>query len=176
MVRLDDGSNLLTDNTATQPKRPRAKPIEVVDFLDEPSVVPQRNPQPTKPSAKEESDQIESLAAPNPSDEEKAKLATLREKLSGLIKTKSELINERTLEQEVFAIEKQIADLHAAQQLLKAKETLAELVEKFPDSPAAVRAKRMLEAAGGKPSSWNPGRLRPEPEPVEPLSALPTSR
>ncbi len=141
--------------------------------IPDPQVVRPRQPTAAKPPVKDESDRTETLATPNPNEEEKAKLTTLREKLSELIKAKAELINEQTLSQEVSTLEKQISDLHAAQQLLKARQILNELVEQYPESPAAIRAKRMLEASGMKPSSWRGEPLSPLPEPID---GLPTYR
>ena len=119
-------------------------------------VVPKRDntPQPN--------DGIDALAEQNASDEQKAKLTTLREKLSELIKAKAELINEQTLTNEISTIEKQISDLHAAQKLLNAQQILKTLIEEFPNSPAAQKALRMLDAAGVPKSA---SKLEPIPEP-----------
>lgn len=133
------------------------------------TIVPKRPPADISNSKADVPDGIESLAEPNPSDEQKAKLTSLREKLAELMKAKAELINEQTLSQEVSALEKQISDLHAAQKLWSAQEILKALVEEFPQSPAAIRAKRMLEAAGMKPAAWKVEPLRPQPQPVEDL-------
>ena len=102
----------------------------------------------TPESAKAElSDGIESLADVELTEEQKAKLTTLREKIAELTKAKAELINEQTLTETINTLEKQISDLHAAQKLLSAQQILKALAEEFPDSPAAAKAKRMLEAA-----------------------------
>lgn len=119
------------------------------------------NPKPELP------DGIESLVDANLSDEQKAKLTTLREKLAELTKAKAELVNEQTLEETIFSLEKQISNLHAAQKLLSAQQILRALAEEFPDSPAAAKARRMLEAAGSMKS------MKPAPDP---LSALPNYR
>lgn len=158
---------------------PAAKPVQL-DFASdvEPSVLAQNSPSRKSPlpptfedpgspfedfnsvpvtqrtastnSKAELPDGIESLAEVNLSDEQKAKLTTLREKLAELTKAKAELINEQTLTETIASLEKQISDLHAAQKLLSAQEILKALAEEFPDSPAAAKAKRMLEAAESK--------------------------
>ncbi|MBC7816416.1 MAG: hypothetical protein IAG10_05940 [Planctomycetaceae bacterium] len=101
-------------------------------------------------------DGIESLADANLSEEEKAKLTTMREKLAELTKAKAELINEQTLTETITALEKQISDLHAAQKLLSAQQILKALAEEFPDSPAAAKAQRMLEAAESRKTPKSP--------------------
>lgn len=171
----------LTEDVFVEPAEIKSKKLKPPIDLDEEfgletpgqQVVRPRQPAVPRPPVKDESDRTETLATPNPNEEEKAKLTTLREKLSELIKAKAELINEQTLSQEVSTLEKQISDLHAAQQLLKARQILNELVEQYPESPAAIRAKRMLEASGMKPSAWKGEPLRPLPEPVD---GLPTYR
>lgn len=144
--------------------RPTA-PLDLAVF-DEPPAPPR--PATNRPNVSYPPDGIDSLAEADASNEEKAKLTTLREKLAGLAKVKGELINEATLAKEITALEKQISDLHAAQHLQKAKQILSELAEKFPDSPAAIRANRMLEVADG----MKPLKLEPEPA----REALPTYR
>lgn len=123
-------------------------------------------PETAKP---EQPDGIESLVEAELSDEQKAKLTTLREKLAELTKAKAELVNEQTLEETIFSMEKQISNLHAAQKLLSAQQILRALAEEFPNSPAAAKAQRMLEAAEAKKS------LKTSSDPRE-LSALPTFR
>ncbi len=108
-------------------------------------------------------DGIDSLAEQTVTDEQKAKLTTLRDKLGELIKAKAELINEQTLTNEISVIEKQISDLHAAQKLLNAQQILKQMIEEFPESPAAQKAQRMLDAAGVPKSSAS--KLEPIPEP-----------
>lgn len=125
---------------------------------------PRTTPETTKP---EPPDGIESLVEAELSDEQKAKLTTLREKLAELTKAKAELVNEQTLEETIFSLEKQISNLHAAQKLLSAQQILRALAEEFPDSPAAAKAQRMLEAAEAKKL------LRTS---SDPLTALPTYR
>lgn len=127
---------------------------------------PRTTPETAKP---EPPDGIESLVEAELSDEQKAKLTTLREKLAELTKAKAELVNEQTLEETIFSLEKQISNLHAAQKLLSAQQILRALAEEFPDSPAAAKAQRMLEAAEAKKS------LRTSSDPRE-LGALPTYR
>lgn len=150
--------------TFSQPDRFTDTPV-LNDFGDGPIPVKQRSA--TANSKPEQPDGIESLAEPNLSDEQKAKLTTLREKLAELTKAKAELVNEQTLEETIFSLEKQISNLHAAQKLLSAQQILRALAEEFPDSPAAAKAQRMLEAAESKKL------LKPSPDP---LSALPTYR
>ena len=118
---------------------------------------------PKRDAAKLPNDGIDSLVEQNVSDEQKAKLTTLREKLSELIKTKAELINEQTLTNDIAVIEKQISDLHAAQKLLSAQQILKTMIEEFPQSPAAQKALRMLEAAGVPKSPAS--KLEPVAEP-----------
>ncbi len=118
-------------------------------------------------SKAEPPDGIESLADADLSDEQKAKLTTLREKLAELTKAKAELVNEQTLEETIFSLEKQISNLHAAQKLLSAQQILRALAEEFPDSPAAAKAQRMLEAARFK--------MTPTVS-TDPLSGRPTVR
>lgn len=107
-------------------------------------------------------DGIDSLAEQTVTDEQKAKLTTLRDKLGELIKTKAELINEQTLTNEISVIEKQISDLHAAQKLLNAQQILKQMIEEFPQSPAALKAQRMLDAAGVPKAPAS--KLEPIPE------------
>ncbi len=152
---------------------PTRKPAEVRSSFDEfeapafrsshePETV--RGKQRSTPEAAkpEQPDGIESLAEPNLSDEQKAKLTTLREKLAELTKAKAELVNEQTLEETIFSLEKQISNLHAAQKLLSAQQILRALAEEFPDSPAAAKAQRMLEAAEEKKKAPKP--LKPVPD------------
>jgi TolA-binding protein len=122
-----------------------------------PQIVPRKNAAPLP------NDGIDSLAEQTVSDEQKAKLTALRDKLSDLIKAKAELINEQTLTNEITTIEKQISDLHAAQKLLNAQQILKQLIEEFPQSPAAQKGQRMLDAAGVPKLSTS--KLEPIPEP-----------
>ena len=138
---------VLTQNSPTR-KQPLRSPVALPQPLDnldtEFETPPRKASNSTKP---EPPDGIESLADANLSDEEKAKLTTLREKLAELTKAKAELINEQTLSETIATLEQQISDLHAAQKLLSAQQILKTLAEEFPNSPAAAKAKRMLEAA-----------------------------
>lgn len=140
---------------------PSRKPTEAKTSFDEfeapafrPSIEPEPvrgKPRSTPEAAKPElPDGIESLVEAELSDEQKVKLTTLREKLAELTRAKAELVNEQTLEETIFSLEKQISNLHAAQKLLSAQQILRALAEEFPDSPAAAKAQRMLEAAGFK--------------------------
>ncbi len=141
---------VLAQNSPTrkQPVRsPVALPSPLEDLESDLEAPPRKVSNSTKP---EPPDGIESLADANLSDEEKAKLTTLREKLAELTKAKAELINEQTLSETIATLEQQISDLHAAQKLLSAQQILKALAEEFPNSPAAAKAKRMLEAAETK--------------------------
>src|SRR5690349_17762807 len=173
-IEFDDRFHVISDNqqvpgkssAKTSAKLPSKTPT--LDF-DKPFTEPLpslRSDNPGRPTAVAPPDGIESLAQSNPSDEEKAKLTALREKLAELAKAKGELINEATLTKEIATLEKQISDLHAAESLQKAKQILSELVEAFPESPAAIRAKRMLEAAEALKL------LKPDGEPALPTSAF----
>lgn len=157
----------LDEPPALAQNSPIRKPTEAKTSFDEfdapafrpssePGVV-RGNPRSTPEVAKPElPDGIESLVEAELSDEQKAKLTTLREKLAELTKAKAELVNEQTLEETIFSLEKQISNLHAAQKLLSAQQILRALAEEFPDSPAAAKAQRMLEAAEGKKASRPP--------------------
>lgn len=176
LVRQDVGLNFddaadepltLADNS---PRNGGAKPLFrepapndlVLDQFEEPSAVRPRAvlKQAAVPLP---NDGIDSLAEQTVTDEQKAKLTTLRDKLGELIKAKAELINEQTLTNEISVIEKQISDLHAAQKLLNAQQILKQMIEEFPQSPAAQKAQRMLDAAGVPKSSAS--KLEPIPEP-----------
>lgn len=168
------------DSLAADVKPPLPRNLEdAFDLPEETPVintVPKRSPTAVSKERADIPDGIESLAEPNPSDEQKAKLTSLREKLAELMKAKAELVNEQTLSEEVSALEKQISDLHAAQKLLSAQQILRALVEEFPESPAAVRAKRMLKASETNPGALPPhGHLRSS-RVDSPLSDLPTYR
>lgn len=161
-----DGPVSLADNS---PRNGGAKPVfrdpaphdlELNQFA-EPSAVRPR-PVLKQAAAPLPNDGIDSLAEQTVTDEQKAKLTTLRDKLSELIKAKAELINEQTLTSEISVIEKQISDLHAAQKLLSAQQILKQMIEEFPQSPAAQKAERMLDAAGVPKSSAS--KLEPIPE------------
>ena len=157
-VRVNVASNFetpvrLAQKTSTRkPPQSRTTDLEFeplpalqLDVFDKADVPESRA---TPESAKAElSDGIESLADVELTEEQKAKLTTLREKIAELTKAKAELINEQTLTETITTLEKQISDLHAAQKLLSAQQILKALAEEFPDSPAAAKAKRMLEAA-----------------------------
>ncbi len=133
------------------PTRTQFKPPSTdLDLEFDPNTVPVKQRIASTNSKAEPPDGIESLADADLSDEQKAKLTTLREKLAELTKAKAELVNEQTLEETIFSLEKQISNLHAAQKLLSAQQILKALAEEFPDSPAAAKAQRMLEAAGFK--------------------------
>lgn len=134
-------------------KQPARSPQPLEDLESEFDAVPRKAPSSSKP---EPPDGIESLADANLSDEQKAKLTTLREKLAELTKAKAELINEQTLSETIATLEQQISDLHAAQKLLSAQQILKALAEEFPNSPAAAKAKRMLEAAETKKTAKPP--------------------
>lgn len=145
------------------PSRKPTEPKTTFDEFEAPAFRPSIEPEPVRKQratpevAKPElPDGIESLAEANLSDEQKAKLTTLREKLAELTKAKAELVNEQTLEETIFSLEKQISNLHAAQKLLSAQQILRALAEEFPDSPAAAKAQRMLEAAEAKKASKPP--------------------
>lgn len=175
-LTLDLDDSLAAD--LKPPSRGTSLDDEFDSFEREPVTVtvPKRSPTAISKEKADVPDGIESLAESNPSDEQKAKLTSLREKLAELMKAKAELVNEQTLSQEVSALEKQISDLHAAQKLLSAQQILRALVEEFPESPAAVRAKRMLKASETNPGALPPpGQLRSS-KADSPLSALPTYR
>lgn len=141
---------ILADNSPRNggTKAPQRTALDDDIGLETPSRLPPQRVVPKRDSAPLPNDGIESLAEATVSDEQKAKLTTLREKLGELIKAKAELINEQTLTNEISAIEKQISDLHAAQKLLNAQQILKSMIEEFPQSPAAQKAQRMLDAAG----------------------------
>lgn len=168
-LSFDDVTNEPVKLAENAPRDGGAKPFFrepapndlVLDQLEEPAAV---RPRPvTKPSATPlPNDGIDSLAEQTVTDEQKAKLTTLRDKLSELIKAKAELINEQTLTNEISVIEKQISDLHAAQKLLNAQQILKQMIEEFPQSPAALKAQRMLDAAGVPKTPAS--KLEPIPE------------
>ena len=161
-----DESLTLADNS---PRNGVAKPAlptssnEDLDLRLEDPLAPRARVVHKRDAAPLPNDGIDSLAEQTVTAEQKAKLMTLRDKLGELIKAKAELINEQTLTNEISVIEKQISDLHAAQKLLNSQQILKQMIEEFPQSPAAQKAQRMLEAAGVSKSSAS--KLEPIPEP-----------
>ena len=97
------------------------------------------------PTPVESSDDELDLITPAATDvEDPAKLAALRETIATLTKTKAELLNVKAMEMEITQLQKQIANLQAARRLLDAHQVLEKLIQEFPESPAAFRAKAML--------------------------------
>lgn len=93
---------------------------------------------------------LESLAPVAPNEEESARLTALREQLSSLVKAKSELMGEKSLQAEISTAETAIANLRAARKIFDVQQSLQKVIDEFPSSPAAERAKAMLEK---KPSA-----------------------
>jgi hypothetical protein len=107
---------------------------------------------------------LEGLAPLTPTEEEAKKLQELRETLGALANTKAELLNETALQTEITRLQRKIADLQAARRLLDAQQTLQKVIDEFPESPAAGRAKTMLKSPS-VPDLPAPG-LAPIPDPV----------
>ena len=161
-----DESLTLADNSPRNGVAKAALPTSSNEDLDlhlEDPLAPRARVVPKRDAAPLPNDGIDSLAEQTVTAEQKAKLTTLRDKLGELIKAKAELINEQTLTNEISVIENQISDLHAAQKLLNSQQILKQMIEEFPQSPAAQKAQRMLEAAGVPKSSAS--KLEPIPEP-----------
>ncbi|WP_010586639.1 hypothetical protein [Schlesneria paludicola] len=108
-------------------------------------------------------DELNALAPTELAVEDAAKLVELRETMATLSKTKADLLNARALDDEITLLHKQIANLQAARRLHDAHQVLEKLIQDFPESPAANRAKSMLNAL---PTSRTPkDRLTPIPDP-----------
>lgn len=88
---------------------------------------------------------VDALAPTSPSEDESKNLQALREKLVSLAKSKSELQSEKSLLAEIARIETETANLKAAQKIFEAQQALQKIIDEFPNSPAAQRAKSMLE-------------------------------
>lgn len=72
--------------------------------------------------------------------------SSLRQQYLELAKTRAELMTEATLKEEIATTQKNIRELRALQKLHEAQELLLSLTTEFPDSEAAAKAKRMLDA------------------------------
>lgn len=108
-------------------------------------------------------DELKALAPTEPSAEDASMLTELREQVATLSQAKAELLNAKALETEISQLQKQIANLQAARRLHGAQHELEKLIQEFPESPAAVRAKSMLKPL---PTSKTPQeRLVPSPDP-----------
>ena len=70
----------------------------------------------------------------------------LREQYLELAKTKAGLMTEETLKREIAATQRNIDELMALQKLQDAQEILLSITKEFPESEAATKATRMLEA------------------------------
>ncbi len=107
---------------------------------------------------------FDSLAPLTPSEDEAARLTELRQLFGSLAITKAELLSEKSLEIEVVQLQREIANLRSAQKLHDVQRLLRELIDEFPDSPAADRAKMMLQPQPTQRPVGQP--LRPNPDPI----------
>ena len=112
------------------------------------------------------------LPAPDLNVPSATPVSDLRSQYLELVKTQSELMDDTTLTSEIARAEKTITELKAQQKLDAAKELLTSLSKDLPDSEAAKKATRMLQAETNEhvreiendrdrwttPDSSNPGR------------------
>lgn len=104
---------------------------------------------------------IDSLAPMSDCDDEAIKLQELREKLVDLVASKAKLQSEKSLRSEISRVETETANLQAARKIVEAQQSLQKIIDEFPNSPAATRAKSMLELKAVAPAKNIPTATLP---------------
>ena len=103
----------------------------------------------------------ESLACGETSADEAKKLSRLREYLTTLTKARAELMDEAALASEIMKAELEIVNLRALHKIIDVEQSLQKIIDEFPDSPAAQRARSMLEVKPGAAGNFVPTERLP---------------